>query len=150
MLKYTTTQIVFSEIPDEVTLAIELSNCPFKCPACHSKHLWEDVGNELDINILDRLISNYIGISCVCFMGGDNDLNKLYDLFKFVKDYYPTIKIAWYTGRNEIPSDVPKINYIKIGPYNENYGPINKKTTNQRLYQNDKNDWIDITYKFWK
>jgi len=39
MLKYTTAQVVFSEIPDEITLAINLSNCPIHCPNCHSKEL---------------------------------------------------------------------------------------------------------------
>ena len=150
MLKYTTTQIVFSEIPDEVTLAIELSNCPFHCPACHSKYLWDDIGTELDINVLDRLLSDYAGITCVCFMGGDNDLDRLFNLFEFIKKFHSNIKIAWYTGRKDIPSDLPAIDYIKVGPYIEEKGPINKTTTNQRLYQRNENDWIDVTYKFWK
>lgn len=41
MLKYVNTDIVFQEFPDEVTLAINLSNCPCHCPGCHSSYLWE-------------------------------------------------------------------------------------------------------------
>ena len=44
MLKYTSYTVVFQEVPDEVSLAFEVSGCPFKCEGCHSPHLWEDVG----------------------------------------------------------------------------------------------------------
>jgi anaerobic ribonucleoside-triphosphate reductase activating protein len=41
--------------------------------------------------------------------------------------------------------------YIKIGPYLQHLGPLNKPTTNQRLYKNTHNDaWEDITSRFWK
>ena len=40
MLKYVNTDIVFQEIPDEVTLAVNISNCPCRCPGCHSQYLW--------------------------------------------------------------------------------------------------------------
>ena len=44
MLKYVNTGVVFQEIPDEVTLAVNLSGCPCRCPGCHSRYLWQDVG----------------------------------------------------------------------------------------------------------
>ena len=46
-MKYTDTQITFSEFPDEIALCINISNCPFHCPGCHSPELWEDIGTEL-------------------------------------------------------------------------------------------------------
>lgn len=48
MIKYYNTDIVFQEIPGEVTLAINLTRCPFKCKGCHSTHLQQDIGEELD------------------------------------------------------------------------------------------------------
>ena len=39
MLKYVNTGVVFQEIPDEVTLAINISNCPCHCPGCHSHYV---------------------------------------------------------------------------------------------------------------
>ena len=39
MLRYTNTDIVFQELPDEVTLAVNLSGCPCRCPGCHSKNV---------------------------------------------------------------------------------------------------------------
>lgn len=150
MLKYTTTQIVFSEIPEEVTLAVEISNCPIHCPSCHSKHLWNDVGAELDINVLDRLATDYSGITCICFMGGDGDLESLLKLASYLKDSFPNLNLAWYSGREEVPLDkFVKFDYVKLGPYKEEFGPLNQETTNQRLYKREGNTWIDITYKFW-
>ena len=40
--------------------------------------------------------------------------------------------------------------YIKIGPYIEKLGPLNKETTNQRLYKRTDSGWEDITKMFWK
>ena len=65
--------VVFEEIPDEITLAINITNCPCKCPGCHSKFLWDDNGTELTVEVLHKLIKENDGITCVCFMGGDKD-----------------------------------------------------------------------------
>ena len=45
MIKYKTdtVQVVFEEIPDEVTLAIEITNCPGMCVGCHSPWLRGDI-----------------------------------------------------------------------------------------------------------
>ena len=51
MLKYVNTGVVFQEIPDEVTLAINISNCPCRCPGCHSHYLWEDIGTLMPLMI---------------------------------------------------------------------------------------------------
>ena len=58
MIKYHEAKVVFREIPDEVTLAISISNCPLKCIGCHSPELRYDSGSELDSYILDELIEN--------------------------------------------------------------------------------------------
>ena len=160
MLKYTTAQITFSEVPDEIALTIELSNCPYHCPKCHSKHLWADIGYRLTSDVLCDLVDNNHGISCICFMGGDADLEELYRLFSDCKVLYPQLKICWYTGREGIPRDLPKsVDYIKIGPYKEEFGPLNNPNTNQRFYisgrimnKMDANPimFYDITDKFWK
>ena len=72
MLKYVNTGVVFQEIPDEVTLSINISKCPCHCPGCHSKYLWEDIGEPLTAMQLNELVKEYINeITCVCFMGGD-------------------------------------------------------------------------------
>ena len=72
MLKYHNYDIVFQEIPDEVTLAVNLTNCPHRCVGCHSPHLREDIGEVLNEKAMDSLLKKYgKQITCVCFMGGD-------------------------------------------------------------------------------
>ena len=159
MLKYTNCQVTFSEVPDEISLAINISNCPYHCPDCHSKELWEDVGQKLSAGTLVDLMTTNKGVTCICFMGGDSDLDELYNLFKFIPMLFKGIKIAWYTGRNDIPKDLPPIDYIKIGPYKAECGPLNNPNTNQRFYTKgssmnkmDANShmWYDTTDKFWR
>ena len=64
MLKYVNTGIVFQEIPDEVTLAINISNCPCRCPGCHSHYLWEDIGLPLNTDAIDAFVERY-GWRCI-------------------------------------------------------------------------------------
>ena len=72
-MKYVDAKVVFQEIPDEITLAISISGCTIHCAGCHSKYLWDDVGELLTIDSLKQLIEKNSGITCVCFMGGDSN-----------------------------------------------------------------------------
>ena len=78
MLKFVDFRVTFSEVPDEISLCINLSGCPHKCKGCHSEYLQQDIGTVLTTQMLDRIIESNDGVTCVCFMGGDNDLPKLH------------------------------------------------------------------------
>ena len=144
MLKYVDYKVTFSEVPDEISLCINLSGCPHKCEGCHSPYLQEDIGEELNTEVLTKLIKENEGITCVCFMGGDNDIPYL----SWMADFHPTM-------------DRPickSFDFIKIGPYIERYGPLTNPNTNQRFYTKgsamkkmDANPhmWYDTTDKFW-
>lgn len=159
MLKYVDTKVVFQEIPDEITLAINISNCPCQCKGCHSPYLAEDIGTELTFSEIKRLIKNNSGISCIAFMGGDIEPKRVDALASFVTNH-SQLKVAWYSGRQELSKDIELRNfdYIKLGPYIEEKGPLSSRTTNQRLYKVEPFDdivpgdycLIDITDKFWK
>lgn len=139
--------IVFSEIPDEITLAINISNCQNHCINCHSPYLRLNIGDELTEEVLHDLITNNNGISCVCFMGEGNDAPALKNLAQYIRREFSNLKIALYSGRVAVEDDIyDYFDYVKVGPYIESLGPLNSKTTNQRLYKNKE----DITYKFWK
>ena len=152
MIKYVDTLVCFSEVPDEITLAINISGCPIRCPNCHSKYLWEDIGESLDRDSLYSLIENHKGITCVAFMGGDANPNDINNLAEFIRAKYPKLKIAWYSGRQELSNDINLecFDYIKLGPYMEEFGPLNSRSTNQRMYKVHNGELEDITNKFWK
>ena len=154
MLKYVNTGVVFQEIPDETTLAINISNCPCRCPGCHSRYLWDDVGDPLDTNAIDAFVSQYgSNITCVAFMGGDSDPTSVNRLARYMHEQHPQFRVAWYSGRLRLPSAIVKtdFDYIKIGPYIRHLGPLSKPTTNQRLYRVAPDGQLeDITHRFWR
>ncbi len=152
MLKYTDYDIVFSEIPNEVTLAINLSNCPHRCKGCHSPQLREDIGEELNEKSLETILKSYEGmITCVCFMGGDSTPKDVEFLSNFIKKQY-NLKTGWYSGSDEISDEisVENFNFIKIGGYNYKLGGLDSKITNQRLYKIDNLVLNDITFQMQK
>ena len=117
MLKYVNTAVVFQEIPDEVTLSVNISNCPCRCPGCHSSYLWEDEGEPLTPEVLEAMLKRYgKGITCVCLMGGDAEPEYVNYLAKRLHQAHPMIKVAWYSGRTLIPQSVSKsdFEYIKV------------------------------------
>ena len=81
MLKYVNSEVTFSEVPDEITLCINISNCPCHCKGCHSAYLAEDVGKPLVGMVLrEDLINKNKGITCVAFMGGDSNPESINNL----------------------------------------------------------------------
>lgn len=155
MLKYVDTLVSFQEVPDEISLCINISNCPNNCVGCHSSYLAEDIGEELTIEELSKLIIKNKGITCVCLMGGDNDPKQVNTLAKSIKTLYP-YKVAWYSGNTNVSSkiNINNFDYIKLGPYIEEFGPLNNPKTNQRFYKIDKSIperpfVIDITSRFY-
>lgn len=151
MLKYVDTKVVFAEIPDEITLAINISGCPCNCKGCHSSYLAKDIGEPLDLQHLTNLIDSNKGITCVCIMGGDANPSEVDDIAQDIKEYYPELKVGWYSGRQELSKDIELSNFdfIKLGPYKEEFGPLNSRTTNQRFYKVNGKELVDITNKFW-
>lgn len=150
MLKYVNTAITFAEFPDEISLLINISNCPCHCEGCHSAYLAEDIGEPLDYIALTKIIiDSNKGITCVGLMGGDSDPEWIDKLAEFIKTS-SELKVGWYSGRNYLPSeiDIKFFDYIKLGPYIKEYGGLQSPSTNQHLYQIEKidNKYIDGVY----
>lgn len=152
MLKYLNTQVTFAEVPDEITLCINITGCKNGCKNCHSSYLAQDIGTELTFNEVRKLIKKNSGISCIALMGGDAEPDKINTLASFIINHYGSIKVAWYSGRQELNDNIDLCNfdYIKLGPYKEEFGPLNSRTTNQRFYKVNGKELVDITNKFWK
>lgn len=138
MLKYWSYDIVCQEIPDEITLAVNITGCPNRCLGCHSPWLWDDVGIPLTPRGLEGIMATYLrAITCVCFMGGDADPKEVEVLAGTVKKINPSLKTAWYSGRQKIEKniDLLKFNFIKLGPYIKSLGGLREQGTNQQLYR---------------
>ena len=159
-MKYTGVEITFAEVPDEITLCINISNCPCHCKGCHSPYLAEDIGEELTWDSLHKLISSNEGITCVAFMGGDSSPKEVNHLASIVRACH-NLKTAWYSGVQTLSKYIYiwNFSYIKLGPYIEELGPLNSRTTNQRMYKvvytyyddgTSGYELEDITNKFWK
>ena len=154
MLKVASFDIVFQEIPGEVTLALNLSNCPCHCPGCHSQHLAEDIGEPVNEELLDGLLARYGSmITCVAFMGGDAEPEEVARWAKYVKGLRDTgygLRTAWYSGRMAFPTDETAFDYVKLGPYIESLGGLKSEKTNQRFYKRVGDEWQDMTNIFRK
>ena len=132
------------EVPNEISLAINISDCPYKCKCCHSMYLWDYIGDYL-IDDIDNLLNKYNNlISCVCFMGGDQNKDEL--LYCLQKAKKKKLKTCLYTGNDDINSIsneiIKNLDYIKIGRYIEKFGGLNCKTTNQKMFDLNNNEEI--------
>lgn len=155
MVKYdvNSTMVCMSEIPDYISLGISITNCTGRCEGCHSPWLREDIGEELTELALDELIRKNEGINCVLFLGEGKDKERILELGRYVRDKYPSLKTAIYSGRSNVEDEYYKVfDFIKIGSYNAKYGPLNKRTTNQILLEIDRDTGLrkDITSRFWR
>lgn len=154
MLKFVNYNVVFQEVPNETTLAINLSRCPNRCVGCHSSDLQKDIGEILDEQVILELLQKYQhSITCICFMGGDNNPSMVEQLSAFISRItLHQIKTAWYSGRSKLPENISinHFNYIKLGPYIEKLGALNSSTSNQRFYEIVNSKMINRTYLFTK
>jgi anaerobic ribonucleoside-triphosphate reductase activating protein len=89
-------------------------------------------------------------------MGGDSSPIDISILAKYIKNYH-NLKVGWYSGRDYIDDNVlfnlDNFDYIKIGPYIKDRGPLNNINTNQKMFMvdhNRNNTLVNITKKFWK
>ena len=151
MLKYLYCKEVFAEVPGEIALGISISGCLIHCNGCHSRELWEDKGTPLTVEELQRLLGAHKGITCLCILGGEHDIDSLIELFMYA---HKRIKTAWYCGLDMIPEDklgiMQYLDFIKLGHYDHELGGLDSSTTNQRFYKVNGKELVDITNKFWK
>ena len=143
-LRYANTQVVFTEVPNEISLAINITGCTIHCKG------WSNKGKELTKDELLNLIENNKGITTVLFMGGDNFIKQLTERARSIKYHYPNLKVAWYSGRDDLEDSrgsrrcsrikelMTYLDYVKVGPYIKKLGGLDSPNTNQRFYKIDR------------
>lgn len=133
-MNYLTKQIVFREVPDEVSLSYLITGCSLRCPGCHSADSWNPKsGQLLTQEILIQEIHKYSGwITCVLFMGGEWEPEVLIPYLRLIRAL--GLKTALYTGLEDVPSEIKvHLNYLKTGPYRAHLGGLDSPRTNQKL-----------------
>lgn len=147
MIKYDNILVTFTEVPDEISLCINCTCCPLSCKNCFEPWLRNNYGKELTMERIKEMLWKHPNVSCICFMGGINDYEGLSVLMSEIQTW--GLKVAIYSGHDYIePTIEPFVDYYKIGPYIEEFGPLNKKTTNQKFYKKENDKWVDITHRF--
>ena len=69
-------------------------------------------------------------LCCVC------GKEELLSVSSYIYHTYPNTETDLYSGREEVEDDIyEEFDYVKLGPYNEKLGTLNKRTTNQRMYR---------------
>lgn len=135
MLKYLKVQELFQEVPGEITLGISISGCTIHCKGCHSRELWEDKGESLDVETLCGLLNQHNGVTCLCLFGGEHDIDALTELFMYA---HKRVKTAWYSGLDRLPKDkhgiLQFLDFYKEGHFDYELGGLDSPTTNQKLY----------------
>ena len=161
MLKYFDFAIVFQEFPEEIALAINITNCPCHCEKCSEPWLQQDAGTELTEEELDKLITTHKGITLVGFMGGDNDHERIKVLTNYIHEKY-NLKVGMYSGFDSLDINLLDcLDYYKIGRWifpkgevsswwKQNCGPIKFTFSNQLMFKKIKNHWVNITNEFRK
>ena len=149
MIKYvpSLTDVVLEERPHRVSLAVEISNCRGNCIGCHSPFLKKDLGDELTAEAVEKLLKTNFGVNCFLFLGEGNDPEALKAIAYYLRSSHPELELALYSGRESVEDELFEIfDFVKVGPYIKEFGPLNEKTTNQRLYYHR----ADITSSFWR
>lgn len=159
MIKFLNYYITFQEVPDEISLVFTITNCRNRCKGCHSPWLRDDIGTDLS-EYMVRIIEKYKqDITCVCFMGDGGDPTGISAQILAAKAM--GMKTCLYTGNNYFFSELDnnikntvygQLDYLKLGPYEEELGGLDSLTTNQRMvkWNQEQQKYEDVTSWFWR
>lgn len=144
MLNTFAPQILFQEVPDEVSLGFTVCGCPLKCDGCHSMDTWPlNNGKPLSLQQFKNHLLNYQDlITCVLFFGGEWHSNALIELLRYAQKQH--LKTCLYTGLNRLPERILKhLNYVKTGRWIKELGGLGNPFTNQRFIDLDNNKLLN-------
>lgn len=133
-MNYSNFQVVFQEVPGEVSLCFNICGCPMKCEGCHSPHLWkEENGEILTYKKFEQRLLQYEDLAtCVLFMGGDWHEEELLNMLKRAKKLQ--YKTCLYTGQENVSKAIRKqLNWLKTGKWVAELGGLNSIKTNQKF-----------------
>lgn len=134
MLNILPPDIVFQEVPEEISLALTVTGCQIGCKGCHSPDIWNPHnGDSLTEIRLAELLSQYHAlITCVVFFGGEWQPHKLCLLL--FQCQAAGFKTCLYTGEEDVSDTIKAhLDYLKAGPWRSERGGLASRNSNQRF-----------------
>ncbi len=140
-------QVVFQEVPNEISLAFLITGCPFACKGCHSEDSWQaTAGFELSLQTFRNYLNQYQHlITCIVFFGGDWQQAQLIKLLQYAQS--SGLKTCLYSGAEKVSDKITQhLNFLKTGCWQAELGGLSSKKTNQRFI--DVKTQILLNYQF--
>lgn len=135
-MKFVDFDVVFQEVPNEISLCFSISGCKIQCKDCHSPKLWNvDNGEELTLTKFSEFLIRYEHYAtCVLFMGGEWFEEELCLMLQLAKR--KGFKTCLYTGLDDV-SEVLKseLTWLKVGKWVSALGGLNSPQTNQKFIE---------------
>lgn len=135
MLRYSAEQVVFQEVPGEVSLAYTITGCPVGCKGCHSVDSWPvGSGEQLTSAYFAARLTQYRNlITCVLFLGGEWQPEMLIERLQQARN--AGLQTCLYTGYDDVSLQIKQqLTYLKTGPWMASLGGLDSPTTNQKFY----------------
>ena len=128
--------VVFQEVPGEISLCFNISGCSIRCKGCHSPYLWNRFrGEKLTKYIFSEILKKYKNYAtCVLFMGGEWYQKELINRLKLAQE--SGYKTCLYTGEETIDDEIKKhLTWLKTGKWEEKMGGLDNLNTNQKFIE---------------
>ncbi|WP_111707980.1 anaerobic ribonucleoside-triphosphate reductase activating protein [Lutibacter citreus] len=135
-MNYYNIQVVFQEVPGEISICFSICGCKLKCKGCHSPFLWnEKTGELLTENIFNSTLNKYKGFaSTVLFMGGEWHCKELLGYLQNAQ--LQGFKTCLYSGEEDIKYELQEhLTWLKIGAWNPDLGGLDSAITNQKFIE---------------
>lgn len=126
--------VVFQEVPGEISICFSISGCQLRCENCHSPVLWKEGNGELLTKIVfQETLNRYCSLAtCVLFMGGEWHENELISFLRIARKM--NLKTCLYTGENDVSENLlNELTWIKTGRWTSSLGGLDSSTTNQQF-----------------
>tara|TARA_R110000787_G_scaffold96803_1_gene200316 strand:+ start:4124 stop:4573 length:450 start_codon:yes stop_codon:yes gene_type:complete len=140
-------QVVFQEVPGEISLCFYISGCSLHCEGCHSPFLWkEGNGSILTIDSYKSILNQYKNLAtCVLFMGGEWHQNELISMLQLAKRHH--YKTCLYTGEDLISEDIKShLTFLKTGKWQQDKGGLESNITNQLFIKVPTNQKLNYLF----
>lgn len=146
-MNYSSKQIVWQEVPGEVSLAYTISGCPLRCVGCHSADTWPlGAGYLLTLADFKAELEKYQGLmTCVLFLGGEWHEQMLLELLEIAQKQ--GLNTCLYTGYEDVSHELKaRLTYLKTGPWVRELGGLDSANTNQRFIDLRTNECLNSLF----